>query len=306
MAFNLGRFLRDKVDILIMPHAVKPIKINVKMWGLLAVLFVWLGVTFVGLYALTRGYDYHMTRADNQLMKTKLALIAEELDRGRKYIEMTEKTDQQMRLMLGMPGGKNINNPKIFDKNAQPKEKKTINFANIFKKDVAEIDESEFKDYLDEIESSALARLASYQEIAWFYANKRNVSSYTPSIRPSNGRLTSGFGYRLSPVGRRETRFHQGVDFADKADSHIKVTADGVVRQAGWAASFGQAVLVDHGFGYSTLYAHVTGLRVKAGDRIKRGDVIATMGTTGRSTGVHLHYEVWKDGKPVNPRDYFK
>ena len=84
------------------------------------------------------------------------------------------------------------------------------------------------------------------------------------------------------------------------------VTADGVVRHAGWVPSYGQAILVDHGFGYSTLYAHTTAIRVKAGDVVKRGDKIATMGSSGRSTGTHLHYEVWKDGQAVNPRNYFK
>ena len=83
-------------------------------------------------------------------------------------------------------------------------------------------------------------------------------------------------------------------------------TADGVVRHTGWVNGYGQAVLVDHGFGYSTLYGHTTDIRVKAGDVVKRGQIIATMGSSGRSTGTHLHYEVWKDGQPVNPRNYFK
>ena len=82
--------------------------------------------------------------------------------------------------------------------------------------------------------------------------------------------------------------------------------ADGVVRHAGWVPSYGQAILVDHGLGYSTLYAHTTQIRVKSGDVVKRGERIATMGSSGRSTGTHLHYEVWKDGQAVNPRDYFK
>jgi murein DD-endopeptidase MepM/ murein hydrolase activator NlpD len=110
----------------------------------------------------------------------------------------------------------------------------------------------------------------------------------------------------LDPFGHRTSKKHNGVDFAGLPDSPIFVTADGVVRHAGWVPSFGQAILVDHGFGYSTLYAHTTGIQVKAGDVVKRGDKIATMGSSGHSTGTHLHYEVWKDGQPVNPRNYFK
>ena len=164
----------------------------------------------------------------------------------------------------------------------------------------------DFAKYVDDLEESAQARLASFQEIAWYFANKKEGLNSTPSIRPSNARISSGYGYRLDPFGRRSSKKHNGVDFAGKPDSPIFVTADGVVRHAGWVPSFGQAILVDHGFGYSTLYAHTTGIQVKAGDVVKRGDKIATMGSSGHSTGTHLHYEVWKDGQPVNPRNYFK
>ena len=164
----------------------------------------------------------------------------------------------------------------------------------------------EFEAYIDALEDTAKMRLASFQEIAWYFANRREGMNSTPSIRPSNAPISSGFGYRLDPVGRRTSRRHNGVDFAGKPDSPILVTADGVVRQAGWVPSYGPAILVDHGFGYSTLYAHTTAIQVKAGDVVKRGDKIATMGSSGRSTGTHLHYEVWKDGQAVNPRNYFK
>jgi murein DD-endopeptidase MepM/ murein hydrolase activator NlpD len=148
--------------------------------------------------------------------------------------------------------------------------------------------------------------LASFQEIAWYYANQVEGNASTPSIRPSSARISSGFGYRHDPFGRPVGRFHNGVDFAGKPDSPILATANGVVRHTGWVNGYGQAVLIDHGLGFSTLYAHATGIKVKEGDTVKRGQRIAFMGTTGRSTGTHLHYEVWKDGKPVNPQRYFK
>jgi murein DD-endopeptidase MepM/ murein hydrolase activator NlpD len=291
-----------------MTPSAKPVKIKVKLWGLAVAVLAWLAVTLGAFVVLVKAYDYNVTKADNQLMKAKLALIAEELARGRKYLEMTRTTDMQMRQMLGMPGGKNINNPGVFEeKDEKEARKKDINFVNIFKKkNIEEIDEDTFKEYLGDIEKEAQYRLAAFQDIAWYYANQRNAADFTPSIRPSKGRITSGFGYRSSPFGRAGGAMHNGVDFADKADTPIFVTADGVVRRTGWASAFGQAVLVDHGFGYSTLYAHVTDITVAPGDVVKRGQKIATMGTTGRSTGVHLHYEVWKNGSPVNPRNYFK
>lgn len=300
---HLGRLLGERVDILVMPRFGTSCKFKMRVLTLLALVVGWGVVTVAGLLFFVRGYDYHITKADNELMRMKMKLIADELERGRKYLELTRTTDTQMRQMLGMPGGKFINLPKGWE---AAKEKEDARAREMFQKDVKELSAEEFESYIDNLEETAKMRLASFQEIAWYFANRREGLNSTPSIRPSNAPISSGFGYRLDPFGHRTTKRHNGVDFAGKPDSPIVVTADGVVRHAGWVPSYGQAILVDHGFGYSTLYAHTTGIQVKAGDVVKRGDKIATMGSSGRSTGTHLHYEVWKDGQAVNPRNYFK
>lgn len=286
-----------------MPRFGSSFKFKMRVLTLLALVFLWGIVTLAGLLFFARGYDYHITKADNELMRMKMKLIADELERGRKYLELTRTTDTQMRQMLGMPGGKFINLPKGWE---AAKEKEDARARELFQKDVKDLSAEEFESYIDNLEETAKMRLASFQEIAWYFANLREGLNSTPSIRPSNAPISSGFGYRLDPFGHRSTKRHNGIDFAGKPDSPIVVTADGVVRHAGWVPSYGQAILVDHGFGYSTLYAHTTGIQVKAGDVVKRGDKIATMGSSGRSTGTHLHYEVWKDGQAVNPRNYFK
>lgn len=118
-------------------------------------------------------------------------------------------------------------------------------------------------------------------------------------------RFTSGFGTRRDPkTGGR--RMHNGSDFAGAHGTDIFATADGVVTHAGWQSGFGRLVKIRHTFGIETLYAHNTKLRVKVGQRVSRGDHIADMGNTGRSTGTHLHYEVRVNGKPVNPMTYIK
>lgn len=118
-------------------------------------------------------------------------------------------------------------------------------------------------------------------------------------------RFTSGFGYRRDPkTGGR--RMHNGTDFAGPHGTDIFATADGVVVHAGWQSGFGRLVKIRHAFGIETLYAHNTSLRVKKGQRVSRGDHIADMGSTGRSTGTHLHYEVRVNGRPVNPMIYIK
>ncbi|MES0824045.1 M23 family metallopeptidase [Ruegeria sp. SCP11] len=118
-------------------------------------------------------------------------------------------------------------------------------------------------------------------------------------------RYTSGFGFRRDPkTGGR--RMHNGADFAGAHGTDIFATADGVVTHAGWQSGFGRLVKIKHAFGIETLYAHNTKIRVKVGQRVSRGDHIADMGSTGRSTGTHLHYEVRANGKPVNPMTYIK
>ncbi len=297
------RLLGERVDILIMPRLGGSKKFKVRVWTLVLCTALWLIFTLCGFVFFVRAYDYNITKADNNLMRVKMQLIADELERGRKYLELTRTTDTQMRQMLGMPGGKFINLPKGWE---DAKEKENAKYQEMLDKDLTELEADEFENYIDSIEDAAKTRLASFQEIAWYFANRREGLNSTPSIRPSTARISSGFGYRLDPFGRRSTKRHNGIDFAGKPDSPIFVTADGVVRHAGWVPSYGRAILVDHGFGYSTLYAHTTDIRVKAGDVVKRGDKIATMGSSGRSTGTHLHYEVWKDGQAVNPRNYFK
>ncbi len=295
--------LGERIDILIMPRKGASTKLKLRRLTLWALIVVWLLLTGAGILFFVRGYDYNMIKAENNLMRMKLKLIADELERGRKYLDLTHTTDTQMRQMLGMPGGKFINLPKGWE---EAKAQQDARAKKLFETDLKDMQTEDFEHYVDDLEDSAKTQLASFQEIAWYFANKKEGLNSTPSIRPSNAPISSGYGYRLDPVGRRTSKKHNGVDFAGKPDSPIVVTADGVVRHAGWVPSFGQAILVDHGFGYSTLYAHTTGITVKSGDVVKRGDKIATMGSSGNSTGTHLHYEVWKDGQAVNPRNYFK
>lgn len=118
-------------------------------------------------------------------------------------------------------------------------------------------------------------------------------------------RYTSGYGYRRDPkTGGR--RMHNGADFAGAHGTNIYATADGVVTHAGWQSGFGRLVTIQHDFGIETRYAHNSRIRVKVGQRVSRGDHIADMGNTGRSTGTHLHYEIRVNGRPVNPMTYIK
>ena len=132
---------------------------------------------------------------------------------------------------------------------------------------------------------------------------KKNMLAAIPSIKPVDGFITSPFGYRKSPfTGRRS--FHSGLDIANKSGTKIVATAGGKVSFARRKSMFGNLIMIDHGYGRVTKYAHLKKILVKRGQAVKRGEVIALLGNTGQSTGPHLHYEVVINGTPVNPANY--
>ena len=157
---------------------------------------------------------------------------------------------------------------------------------------------------INEIDQVSHTQESSFTSLFSQLEGKRNLLAATPSIRPVKGWLSSRFGYRESPfTGRRE--FHRGLDIANRAGTPILAPADGIVTYSGRKGLMGNMVTIDHGFGMMTRYGHLKKLLKKKGSRVKRGETIALMGNTGRSTGPHLHYEVRLNGVAVNPMKYF-
>ncbi len=132
---------------------------------------------------------------------------------------------------------------------------------------------------------------------------RKNLMAHTPAIRPARGWETSGFGFRHSPFTGEE-EFHKGLDIANRKGTPVMATADGVISFVGPKGNLGNVVVIDHGHGITTRYAHLSKAMQKRGARVQRGDLVAKMGNSGRSTGPHLHYEVRLNGVPVNPHKY--
>ena len=131
-------------------------------------------------------------------------------------------------------------------------------------------------------------------------AKKVAKLAITPSIWPTSGEVTSSFGWRSSPWGGG-SELHPGMDIANSIGTPIFATADGVVEQSGWSGGYGNIVQIDHGNGIETIYGHNSSLLVSAGQSVKKGQIISYMGSTGRSTGPHVHYEVRVNGTAVDP-----
>jgi len=154
-----------------------------------------------------------------------------------------------------------------------------------------------------QIKSIADKEKLDFNDLIDKLTKKKNLLASSPSIKPVSGIITSSFGYRKSPFTGRRT-FHSGLDISNRRGTKIVSTAVGKVVFAGRKTGYGNVVIIDHGYGKATKYAHLRDILVHKNQQVKRGEVIATLGNTGRSTGPHLHYEVLVNGTPVNPSKY--
>lgn len=162
---------------------------------------------------------------------------------------------------------------------------------------------------LDELTKAAYIQSKSYDEIENLVKNKIEMLASIPAILPvslknERTRFSSSFGYRMHPI-YKTVKLHAGMDFSGAIGTPIYATGNGKVTSAEIHKGYGKCVIIDHGFNYQTVYAHMDKYNVKAGQKVKRGDIIGYMGNTGMSTGPHIHYEVKKNGIAVDPINYY-
>lgn len=162
---------------------------------------------------------------------------------------------------------------------------------------------------LDRINSQLVVQSKSFDEVFNMAKRKSEMLACIPAIQPVSNhdlrRLSSYYGYRTDPI-YKVIKFHPGIDFSAPTGTEIYATGDGVVVEATQSRSgYGNCLVIDHGYGYKTMYAHINKFKVKQGERVKRGQLIATIGNSGKTTAPHLHYEIWKNGNKINPIYYF-
>jgi murein DD-endopeptidase MepM/ murein hydrolase activator NlpD len=162
---------------------------------------------------------------------------------------------------------------------------------------------------LDQIANRAYVQTKSFDDVVEMARDKEQMLASIPAIQPVANKdlkkMASGYGYRIHPI-YKVRKLHTGTDFSAPTGTPIYATGDGKVSTYKRSrAGYGNHIVIDHGYGYQTLYAHMSKVDVKRGQKVKRGDVIGYIGSTGRSTAPHLHYEVIKDGRKINPINYF-
>ncbi|CAN5519612.1 M23 family metallopeptidase [soil metagenome] len=244
----------------------------------------------------------------------EILLRQENDDLKENYDVLKDRTDELQKQMLALENRDNNVYRAIFEATPVPdsarlKEMEKSKEVQLLQR----MGESELvKSLTEQLNTIALQvgyQQKSYDAIDGMIKNKEKLLAAIPAIQPVSNKdlrhIASGFGYRVDPV-YKITKFHAGLDFAATQGTPIYATADGVVSEANYdAGGYGNHVVINHGYGYETLYGHMVRIKARAGQKIKRGEVIGWVGSTGKSTGPHCHYEVHKGNQPVDPVYFF-
>jgi murein DD-endopeptidase MepM/ murein hydrolase activator NlpD len=303
---------KDEFTIVVFPGALSspkkfcfPKKFAKTGFIVTAVLFfAFLGssVYFVQQYIQLQGNETELAklRKESKIRKIQVEKFSHQVKNFETEMARLERFEKKLRVITALE-----NSPKSVEKNwgvGGPYGLTSNSFNTSMGRGAASIVER-LSNGLDHLDKQAKIQSISFQELDNFFKNQSSLLSSTPSIWPTRGWLTSKFGFRKSPfTGLRE--MHQGWDIAARSGSPVRATADGEVVVEGREYGYGNMIEINHGYGVVTRYGHNSKHLVKVGDRVKRGQVISLVGSTGRSTGPHLHYEVLLHDVPVTPQNY--
>ncbi|MFC1540781.1 M23 family metallopeptidase [Candidatus Margulisiibacteriota bacterium] len=224
--------------------------------------------------------NYSNTMARNREQQQVIGIFSRKTRQVHQAISELIRKDNELRKLLGLKHWKSRINLSLA---INPHEK-----------------DAEISKQLEMADLKLAEKRQSFDELKKWVSTVRKRYAATPSRWPIYGRIVSRFGYRVYPW----RGFHTGLDISGRYGSPIRSTADGVVSYVGWRQGYGRSVIIDHGHGVTTLYAHSSRYAVKTDQKVRKGQVICYVGNTGYTTGPHLHYEVRKWGRPINPVTY--
>lgn len=284
-----------KFTVLVIPegsHRVRRfgVKRSALNWAAAALVVFLLGVS--GLV-----FDYMRTNLDRAELSRLQLENSEQRDELHRLVVRLEDLRKEMVVLA-----QNDAKVRVMAKLSRPKADSLVGIGGPDPEDVSQ----EFTDIqrrIDSVRRQIDLQRESQEEIQGFLNDQRSLLAAKPSGWPVKGWTTSGFGMRKDPFSGRR-KMHEGYDIAARTGTAVVATADGIVSQSKTEPGYGKMVVIDHGYGYRTYYGHNSKNYVKVGQRVKRGDRIAAVGNTGRSTGSHVHYEVRLNGVPVNPKKY--
>jgi len=317
MAKSISEWIKKELSrhftILLVPHSrFKPIRISFTVSFLLFLFVLWTGITIWAGYLSSKHIDYWRVKAEHNLLRLRMALLAKQLNESREYLDQVKENDNRIRELLELKTKKAIitgtesPNPSTAPQPlgaGGPSVEETRRLQE-YLEGRFDVTPEILYEQTRKIKEISQRRLESISEVMENINYQKALYSATPNMRPiDGGRITSGYGFRIHPVyGSFE--FHSGVDIAADRDTPVSATARGKVMFTGWVEGYGKLIIIDHGFNYCTYYGHLNKILCKVGDKVERGKIVGLVGDTGTSTGYHLHYEVRFNGKPVNAAKY--
>ncbi len=261
------------VTVMIIPHASRsPRAIKIPFSLIVLSVFLWCAGTIYVISIAVKTYEYYN-------MKQRLSYFMNQFVELKGTIWSLQKAEEEFRRLFSLKSKRQV-------------------LEAVEVTDTGSIDIEAIKAQINET-------INTVTEIKRYLSEQKDLYRATPMGWPVRGVITSGFGKRIHPR-YGEVDFHSGIDISVPIGTEVRATADGIVVFSGWTPDSGYTIIINHGHGFSTAYAHNKENLVKVGQTVKRGDVIALSGNTGITTGPHLHYEVWKNGTPVNPVSYLK
>lgn len=252
--------------------------------------------------------DYQSVYQENREVAIQLARYQEQIRKLDSRLDHLERVEHKLRVMTSLEDpARNIAIGPLTDREQPADLASALDEPTELSQDSSD-DRRDFEFRrigfrIEKLEGEAKARELSLEELHALLDDQRSILNSTPSIWPARGFVSSTFGYRVSPFTSVK-RMHEGLDVAAPRGTEVFAPADGVVTYTGVKGAYGNIIVLDHGYGLVTRYGHLSQVLVEPGKHVRRGERIAKVGNTGRSTGDHLHYEVRIDGVPVNPTRY--
>ena len=297
------KFLNNKITILLLSGiSSRPITISISK-RFLYVFFVFICLILgICIFILTRHINYIDVVANNLILENKLEYFSKELIKNRNYLAELKNIESELRKFLNIETINKpenvIGGPQLIDKIIASKLEKGD------EKIIFTIEE--FKMAFSVIKKEIEEREKNAKDIQSYIKQKTKEENSVPNIWPTvSGFISSSYGYRIHPI-KKTMFFHKGIDISIPLGKPVIATADGVVMYANWLGGYGKIIIISHGYNYTTYYAHLSSILVEKGMKVSRGDKIGLVGSTGLSTGPHLHYEIRYKKKDVNPMDYIK
>jgi len=245
-----------------------------------------------------KSFELAQLRYETEEQRTKIHFFSSKIEDLEKQLARLKDFDKKIRIIANLEKGQETTS---FVGMGGPSP------SDVREKLRAERDEAglvqQMRTDVERLKSEAMSREESLSELEKLLQSKREMLTHTPSIWPVHGWVTSGFGFRTDPFTGL-AQMHEGLDISNREGTPVIASADGIVSATGKDFTYGNVVVISHGFGIISRYNHLSKILVGAGRKVKRGDIIAEVGTTGRSTGPHLHYEIRVNGIPINPRRY--